>query len=187
MTFDTTSVTLAQYANSPRILAIIKSFADNFDPGRRFDDFIKNVWNLDTARGWGLDLWGRIVGVNRVLQVASGKYLGFQEAGDAETFGYAPFYKGGTLTSNYALADKAYRTLIYAKASSNLTDCSIPSINAILMRLFPSYQPYVVDGGDMTMQYHFTGTLDPVSYAIVAQSGVLPRPAGVSATVIQES
>jgi len=35
---------------------------------------MKEIWNIQTARGVGLDIWGRIVGVTRVLQVSSGIY-----------------------------------------------------------------------------------------------------------------
>ena len=43
----------------------------------------------------------------------------------------------------------------------------------------------MVDGENMTMQYVFNFTLSPVELAIVEESGVLPKPVGVAATVVQ--
>ncbi|TIR44152.1 MAG: DUF2612 domain-containing protein, partial [Mesorhizobium sp.] len=75
------------------------------------------IWDVDTAQGYGLDVWGRIVGVNRILQVTAGDWFGFQEASPGtDPFGNGAFYSGAPLTSNFALSDEAYRLLILAKA-----------------------------------------------------------------------
>ncbi len=68
-----------------------------------------------------------------------------------------------------------------AKAALNITDASAPSINRILLALFGD--GYVRDNLDMTMTYVFSEPLSPVQTSIVFNSGVLPRPCGVSATV----
>lgn len=187
-TFDWFSTVISQYANSPVLLKLIENLATYIDPTANFDAFYELVFDVDTAVGYGLDVWGRIVGVSRILQLpAPGLYLGFDEAGDAYTFNEGIFYGGGSLTNNYALSDTAYRRLILAKALANICDGSIPAINQILINLFAADYGncYVTDGGDMTMTYTFGALLSPVDYAIVSQSGVLPRPAGVSATIVQ--
>lgn len=180
---------LSQFANSATILSLIESFNDAVDPRANIDAFFENVWNIETAVGYGLDVWGRIVGVSRVLQVSSGEWLGFEEAGNGtvETpFGQAPFFNGTATTGNFALTDDSYRTLILAKAAANITNGSIPAINQIMMALFGSSGPcWCTDGQNMTMTYTFEFQLSPVQFAIVAQSGVLPRPAGVQVTIIQ--
>lgn len=181
---------LSQYANSPTIMALISAVNQWFDPMNLIDDWYQNVWDVSTAVGYGLDVWGRIVGVQRVLQVAAGKYWGYAEATtlSADPYGQSPFYRGEQLTSNYALSDQAFRLLIMAKAAANITDGSIPSLNAILMALFPGRgHAWVSDGLNMTMTYNFafTPSLTPVEIAIVQQSGVLPRPTGVAMLVAQ--
>lgn len=180
---------LSQFANSPTLLSLIESFNDCVDPSANIDAFYDNVWNIDTAAGYGLDVWGRIVGVSRVLQVSTGAWLGFEEANDGSVetpFNQAPFYDGAATTGNYALTDDAFRQLILAKAYANICNGSIPGINQVLMILFGSYGGcWCTDGQNMTMTYTFEFELSPVQYAIVAQSGVLPRPAGVSVTIIQ--
>jgi hypothetical protein len=179
----------SEYANSPTLVQLIENVDTYLDQQANIDAFYDDVWNVATAQGYGLDVWGRIVGVTRVLQVSAGEWLGFKEANDGtvETpFGIAPLYAGQPATGNYALTDDAFRTLIYAKALANICNGSIPAINNILMTLFGSQgNAYVTDLGGMAMTYTFNFQLSPVDFAIVAQSGVLPRPSGVSVTIVQ--
>ncbi len=181
---------LSQYGNSATILALIDAINQWFDPMNLIDDWYDKLWNVATAQGYGLDVWGRIVGVQRVLNVAVGKYWGYAEATtlSADPYGQSPFYRGEPLTDNFALSDEAFRLLIMAKAAANITDGSIPSINAILMALFPGRgNAWIADGLDMTMTYTFAFNppLTEVEQAIVQQSGVLPRSTGVTMFVSQ--
>lgn len=185
--FAWAATVISQYANSPVLLKMVADMADYIDPSANIDAFFLSIWNVDTATGYGLDVWGRIVGVARVLEIpGSDPFFGFEEATDGEPFNQAIFYNEGTLTSNFSLSDDAYRKLILAKALANISDGSIAGINQILINLFSEYgNCYVTDGLDMTMTYTFGSDLSPVDFAIVSQSGVLPRPAGVSVTIIQ--
>ena len=183
---------LSQYGNSPRLLSLLESIDQWIDPSQDIDAWYDNLWNIETAQGYGLDVWGRIVGVQRTLQVSSTKYWGYAEAGttSADPYGQSPFYNGQPLTSNYALSDTAFRTLILAKAAANISDGSIPSINQILMALFGANgrgTAWVADGLNMSLTYtfHLTPPLTPVEIAIIEQSGVFPRPPGVSQNVVQ--
>lgn len=184
--FDIWLTIISQYANSPILTRLITNFAAYIDQTQNFDAFFDNVMNILTAQGHGLDVWGRIVGVTRTISVPnSNQYFGFEEATDAFGFNQAPFFQGQPLTDNFQLSDSAFRTLILAKGLSNISDGSIKSINQVLLNLFPGRgNCYVVDGNDMTMAYKFEFALSAVELAIVSSSGALPRPTGVSATVI---
>lgn len=181
--FDPAVTVLSQYANSPILTALVSDFAQWLDPASRFDSFFSLLWDIDTAVGFGLDVWGRILGVRRVLQVPTGAYLGFESDAEAKPFGFGILYGGGRSTNNVALTDEAYRLLLLAKAALNITNASIPAINSILLNLFND--GYVRDNMDMTITYVFSETLTPLQTAIVFQSGVLPKPCGVSFTVEQ--
>jgi hypothetical protein len=185
-TFDVWKTVISQYANSPILTGLIVNLFAYLDQTANIDLFFDNVINVLTAQGSGLDVWGRIVGVNRVLQVQVGDNLGFQEAlPGSDPFGQGAFYSGAPLTSNYALSDDAYRQLILAKAAANITNGSIPALNQILLSLFPGRGAcYVTDGQDMTMTYTFGFSLTPLDLAVVANSGVLPKPVGVKATIV---
>ncbi|GBR56528.1 DUF2612 domain-containing protein [Gluconobacter sphaericus] len=174
---------LSQYANAAPVYSIIEARNQAIDPSALIDDWYNHVWNVQTAQGYGLDVWGRIVGVSRVLTLTSANYLGFEEANDLTEVGWnqAPWYSGSSATTNYRLSDSAYRQLIYAKALSNISDGSILSINAVLMTLFGAQgDAYVKDNGDMTMTYVFDFVPTDVQVSIIQTSGVLPRPTGVS-------
>lgn len=187
--FDLWTTIISQYANSTVLIQLIQNLDAYIDPIANFDNFFDLIWNIDTAVGPGLDIWGRIVDVDRTLNVAPTNYFGFEQEGvPADTFGpggKSPFFTGQTTTDNFNLTDSAYRVLLFAKALANICDGSIPAINQILMNLFPNRgNCYVTDGNDMTMTYTFSFGLSPVEASIVG-SGILPKPTGVSATVIQ--
>src|ERR1043166_4995609 len=69
--FDWWQTVISQYANSPRMMQLLADFYDYIDPVYLDDQFFDLVWNVDTAIGYGLDIWGRIVGVSRVIQVVN--------------------------------------------------------------------------------------------------------------------
>lgn len=186
--FNYRKTIISQYANSPVLTQLIANMADYLDQTANFEAFFNFIWNVDTAQGYGLDVWGRIVGVTRTLSISAGQdYFGYQEAlPGSQPFNQQPFYVGAPLTDNFQLSDSAFRVLIFAKALANICDGSIPSINQILLNLFPGRgNCYVTDGLDMTMTYTFEFELTPVELAIVAQSGVLPKSTGVKATIVQ--
>jgi|SRR6185312_2939725 len=186
MAFDWTATLYSQYANSPVILALLESFSAAVDAESDINGFYNDVWNIETARGYGLDFWGRVVGVQRVIPVAASKYLGFTEAGtiSADPFNNSPFYPGYSSASSFPLSDDAFRTLILAKAAANIWDGSIPGLNSILRLLFPGAASYVQDNQNMTMTIVLGFTPSAVQQSILFNTGVLPRPAGVSVSYV---
>ena len=179
---------VSQYGNSPSIRALVDSWNDCIDPRINLDTFYAAWWDVSTAYGEGLDNWGRIVGVSRLLNIPNDEdYLGFVTSAnpyDWDTFNNGIFYTGYGATQTYLLPDDAYRVLILAKALANISATTTRGINRVLKQLFPGRgKCYVVDGLDMTMTYTFEFQLTVVEYAILVNSGVLPHPAGVEYTV----
>ena len=188
-TFDYWQTVLSQYANAPILTQLIDNFFQYIDQTTNLDAFFDYIWNVDSAQGYGLDVWGRIVGVVRQVNLPGTlSYFGFNEAGAGAFTGFnqEPFYSGTPNTNVFNLTDTAFRILIFAKALANISDGSIKSINQLLLNLFPGRgNCYVVDGENMTMQYFFNFGLTPAELVIVEQTNVLPKPVGVSATVVQ--
>lgn len=185
---------LSQYAGSPKLLGLIDTFNQTMDTGVFLDNFYDLIWNIETADTYGLDVWGKIVVVSRLLKVTpSEKYFGFEEAlstppeiGDPQPFDQAPFYTGEQATNTVSLSNDVYRKLIMLKAMANITDCTIPSMNKMLMYMFgDSGKAYVRNDGGMVMSYVFEFELSPSELAIVQSSGALPSPAGVTANIVQ--
>ena len=188
--FDVWTTVMSQYANSPRLMALVTNFQDDIDQTKNFDEFFDFIWNVDTAQGIGLDIWGRIVAVNRVLTIGIGPpFFGFDEgnaAADYTGFNDGPFYSGQKASGNFILTDDGFRVLILAKAFSNICNASIPSTNFILRYLFGSSgRCYCTDGLDMTMTYTFEFAPTPVQVSILTNSGVFPRPSGVTYTLVK--
>ncbi len=152
--FNPWSVIASQYANSPIVDSLALSWTAALDPTYALQAFFDNIWNIGQGpNGYGLDVWGRIVGLKngRTISVNQGLYFGFNEAtpsaggisgfneGQQQGFwGGGQFYNGEPLTINYQLSDEAFLLLIFAKAATNITNGSIPAINQILLNLFPN-------------------------------------------------
>jgi len=183
---DLEQTIIAQYANSPILMALINNMNAYIDPSTNLTNFYNMVWNVSTAQGYGLDVLGRIVGVQRTINMPlqSAAYLGFKEGASWQPFGQAPFWTGGNGTV-FKLNDTTFRTLILMKALANISRCSAQVINKILTTLFGSGgKCYALDRGNMAMLLLFEFNLDIGSLCIITQSGAIPRPAGVQAYLI---
>lgn len=186
--FDYWTTIISQYANSPILTQLVTNFFQYIDQTTNFDNFFDFIWNVDSAQGYGLDVWGRIVGVVRQVNVPGNiEYFGFAEggAGNYTGFNQDQFYSGAPVTNVFNLTDTAFRVLIFAKALANISDGSIKSINQLLLNLFPGRgNCYVIDNANMTMTYFFNFGLTQVEQVILEQTNVLPKPVGVAATVV---
>jgi hypothetical protein len=178
---------VSQYANSPTLVQLVQNMNEYIDPRADFDAFYNFVWNVDTAQGFGLDIWGKIVNVSRQLNIPGVvANFGFNEGLNYQPFGQAPLYAGPPGSTVYNLTDDAYRTLILVKALANISDCTSPSLNQLLKNLFAGRgRCYVADTGQMQMRFVFEFALLPYEIAIMTQSGAIPRPAAVQAQVLQ--
>lgn len=186
---------LTQYADSPKLKSMIYSFNEAVGIDGFIDDFYDMIWNIETCGTYGLDVWGKIVVVSRLLTVNETQiYFGFGEAtleppvlDDPQPFNQAPFYNGTQLTSTVSLSNDVYRKLIMMKAAANISDCTIPNMNEILNYMFGgSGKCYVRNDGNMTMSYVFEFKLSTSELAIVQSSGALPAPVGVTVNIIQQ-
>ena len=77
------------------------------------------------------------------------------------------------------------------KAAANISNLSIPSINALLRAEFasnngidPYGDAYVIDLGGMAFEYYLNFIPNAAQIAIINNSGVFPRPAGVHVTLV---
>lgn len=179
---------ISQYGTSATITQLIRNMNAYIDPRADFDAFYNFVWNVDTAQGFGLDIWGRIVNIGRELLIPDDPiYFGFSDAlPGSYPFGEAPFWDGTPAASHtYRLEDDAYRKLILVKALANISATTAPALNQLLQNLFAGRgRCYVNDLGDMQLRYTFEFLLTPYEFAIMTQSHALPRPAGVGAILI---
>lgn len=190
-TVDASATFLAQYATSPILTNLIQAANAAIDPQADFDAFMANVWNVNTAQGFGLDIWGRIVNIPRTINIpASNDYFGFDEASpNAEPFNQAPFYNGPQAGTLYTLTDDAYRVLILTKALANISSFTAQSMNALLNFMFNGQGTtrgscYVLENATpMQITYVFNFALQSWEAAVLQQPSLMPRPAGVGVTI----
>ena len=179
---------LRQYSGATNIINMIDTFSQATSIDDFTDDFISDVWDVLTCGTFGLDMWGKIVNVSRyVVSDTSGGYFGFQgdDVSSAnDTFPHPlntkPFYSGSGTTTNYRLGDDAYRTLVLAKAFSNISISTIPEFNKFLTMLFKNRgTAYVVNNRDMTIGVVVNFTLFAYEKTLLQNYDVLPIPSGV--------
>ncbi len=143
---------ISQYGTSPTILSLIGSMNAAIDPSADIDNFLIWIWQVSTAQGFGLDIWGRIVGVGRTVLT------------DPVT----------------VLTDSQYLSLILLKALSNISIATSPAINVLLNTWMAGRgRCYVNDLGDMEIRYQFEFLLEPFEIDIITQSGIFLKPSGV--------
>lgn len=174
----------SQYANSPRLMLIIQELHSAIDPTKNIQDFYRIMWNLDTAQGVGLDIWGRIVGIGRnvPLQNPDEDALGFHTdlpEPQFTPFNDAPFRTDSGGFSAYSLPDNLYRKLIFAKAFANIILATAPNINKLLKILLETPSVYLLTG-IMQAKYQFQSRLSAFDRMVVFQLGLLPEPCGVA-------
>lgn len=179
---------ITQYASSPVMTGVLSDWNTDLDPSVNLRLFYDGIWNINTAAGYGLDVWGRIVGVSRNLKASLGdQYLGFAEAFGSQPFGWGVFYSGQTPNATpLTLTDAVFRQLILLKALANVSNGSAYYLNGVLDALYGSRgRCYAVDLGNMTFALVFHFSLTPADYSVLTQSGLLLRPAGVAYTIIE--
>ena len=175
---------MSQYANSPVILSIINEINDAIDPSQSIDDFFYMVFQLSTASGYGLDNWGRIVGVDRTVKLDDPEARTFGFFTDPLSDFYSPFdvdtfSASGSNLASYQLSDDFYRRLIITKAALNIIYATAPNINKFLSTVFRNKRVYYLITGHMTATYYFEFFLDSFERLIAYTLDFLPKPSGV--------
>lgn len=180
---------MRQYAASPRINQLISYHSEYFS-ATWVDEFYNVAWNVDTAQGFGLDIWGRIVGLEngRVVTVSPGEYFGFKTATVNQSwkpFGQGVFYDGNSDGQSFNLSDSAFRVLILTKAFTNISDLTTFNLNRMLQQIFQERgRCYVKDQGGMEIQYVFEFPLEPWERGIF-NSDAVPSPGGVVPSILE--
>ncbi len=140
---DNQEYVISQYGSSPTIKQLLYDFKININPNVDIDLFYKNIMNIFTAKGIGLDVWGRIVGIERNIYINSttseDPLFGFK-GGDAVTFGQGIFFDPSNVETGkrilISLNDESYRRLILFKALANISSADLATLNNLTRKLF---------------------------------------------------
>lgn len=188
MAFEIEQTIQSQYAASPHITGLAVGFYNLINPYPDIELFYDKVFNLTTAEGWGLDVWGRIVGISRKVTGVPGEndYLGFENEYNerAQPFNQAPFYSENWGGTTYRLEDTAYRLLIWTKAMANVGTGSLADLNRqlyYLLNINPDNprSAGVINIGTMKIRIYVIGSLEEYEKVLLRRGDLPPIPAGV--------
>lgn len=174
----------SQYAASPHLRMLVDSFWEAINPESDIKSIYDNMVNLDTAVGFGLDVWGRIVAIGReyIALDENNKYFGFKppagvSAPRVESFNNAPFYS--KVNGKVRLSDPAYRTYILIKAMINIGDSTLASINRMLKETFPNAKISCIHVDTMTLRLVIQGKFSEADKGALKNLPWLPAGVGL--------
>lgn len=174
----------SQYAASPHIRALVDSFWEAINPEADINEIYEKMVDPDTAVGFGLDVWGRIVAIGReyIALDESTKYLGFNPLAGVtnprlNSLNNAPFYR--PVDGKVRLADNAYRTYIFIKALINIGTGTLASINEMLALMFPDTKICCVHVDTMVLRLVIQGKISVADKTALLQLPWLPAGVGL--------
>ena len=181
--FNIDAVIQSQYGDSPHIKGVIKGYYDLISPQKDIDLMYDKMINVQTAEGYGLDVWGRIVNIDREFVAVDDQfdYLGFDNTpynmDRIETFNNAPFYK--VVNGKVQLQDDAYRTYILIKALINISNVSLNSLNYIFSQMFENADIKVLHVNTMILRLLVMGAITEAQIGAIRNVEWLPAGVGL--------
>ena len=170
-----------QYRTKPKALGTIKAIYKETDLTFQNTIQIADILNIDTAKGYALDLVGRHVGVSRVLPTVIAKeYFGWLEDDSALSFGVGEFYRyGDALSASVVLNDNDYRFFIRARITKNYQTGTIENIVKSIQFVVGNHSN-VIDIQNMTMNIIVNSDkLNSLTLYAISKMNILVRLVGV--------
>lgn len=157
---------IGQYANSPVIVKLVNGITTLFNDNIFIGSWYDAIFNMKTATGYGLDVWGKILNRGRDF-----------------VYNGTEYYLEGeqTIGGNHFTAEEMeslYRLVLQITAMRYIGNASLNAINNILQTIFKDYGiAYVYEYGTMKIRYVFQFYVNDVLKAIVETLNM--HPAGV--------
>ena len=177
--FDINETIQSQYSASPHIVALINTFWDAINPEADIKELYEKMIDPETAIGFGLDVWGRIVAMGRELVAVDeySKYASFapltvDEFERITGWDQANFYK--PITGSVKLTDNAYRVYIFIKALINIGDSSLAFLNRVVNQMFPETDIKIIHIDTMALRVVIMSYLSEVDKAALLKLEWLP-------------
>lgn len=162
---------ISQYANSESYTGLFNNLCYMFSNTQTISDWYDVVFNLNTAEGYGLDIWGKILNQGRQFSYNNNGTMEYVYLGGEQTI--------DGITYSAEQMEKTYRLVLFLKALSNISGCTIASLNELLGFYFQDRgRVYVLEYGVMEIRYVFQFYVTKFEKAIFTSS-VMPKPTGV--------
>lgn len=148
-----------------------------------WENWITNVFNLDTANAFGLAVWSVILDLPLFVEEppTPAGVLPFGFGPFDSNFNNSNFGTNSGQTNNLPIETKRIALqLRYFQLTSSGT---VPEINRFMKFAFRNYGPVIlIDNLDMTQSYFFGFTMTWDLIYLFNNFDILPRPAGVGST-----
>jgi len=177
-------VLLWQYNEAENLEALIQAKQDWFNANFSsfWDDWYTDVFNIETANDFGLEVWGIILGIRftSILRPATG----------GSFWGFGPYNKNfnnGNFgsTEEVELSETQKRMVVKLRYLQLISRGTIPEINNALNIVFGE-GVYCRDNLDMTITVVFTFTPARDVRFIIENYDLLPRPSAVELDFVTE-
>lgn len=150
---------------------------------------VTEMWDIEKANGYALDVLGRIFGVSRnSVSMLEKDYLTYYEQTGGLGWGQGRWYRAGeSLTQSIRLLDSEYKFMLKARIWKLYQDASLDYLTDAVQAL-TGEDAYIVDNYDMTMKVFYGNYINSVDSFIkfaIENLDVLPRPVGTMYTFEQ--
>lgn len=179
----------SQYACAPHITRLVQGFWRMVDPAPDIERFYELCFDIDTAQGVALDIWGRILGMPRSMQAVTevgvpywGYYNKKAQVKEVRGFEQAPFFYGAQ-ERHLELSDEAYRLMLKTKAMANISTGSLADLNRMLAALLPRAEVQIFRTAPMMLKIIATGDLTDYEQSLLTRGDLPPIPTGVGLEV----
>lgn len=160
------------------------------------ETFYTDFFNIQTCIGDGLDNWGKLLNLPRVIYMADlTSCFGFDtgELPDPVATGYPQNFDNGNFwggqTAGFTLTDDQYRFLLRLKYFSLNTNASLAAlnkaINIAVQLINPAHKAKFSETGLMELTLEINFYFNAFQYAVFSDRQFIPIPVGVSYTIIQ--
>ena len=147
-----------------------------------WEDWVTDVFDLNTANDFGLSVWAVILGVPLVVvpdpdpgKIAFG--FGIERA-NFNNGNFAPTADG------FGLTTEQKRLVLKLRYFQLITRGAAPEVNAFMNYVFGPGEVYVADGLSMQIRYVFASEVPAALQLIFDNYDLLPRPAAVGVRVV---
>lgn len=185
---DLLKALLWQHDNAEKLITLMKFKQEwyNREHTQFWDNWIRDVFNINTANDFGLSLWGRILDVplSVTVQPTTGRpSWGFGV--NNKNFGNAGF--GRATAGQIGMTTEQRRIVIRMRYFQLTCRPTVTEVNAFLATLFGQGTVWVSDSLDMTfVTYVFRQVPDSQLTFILDNYDLLPRPSGVGVRYITQ-
>jgi len=144
-------------------------------------DWVRDVFDLQTANDFGLSVWAIILAIPLVVtpdpDPPNKPIWGFGSGNTRVNFNNGNF---ATTSGSFGLTTEQKRLVLRLRYFQLVTRGAVPEINAFMARLFSDQgSVYVSDAGGMKARYIFGFVPDAALELVLQSFDLLPRPEGV--------